>query len=882
MQISKIFIFTNVLFLLFLTSSSNSFAQNQQDILNEAKKKNVYSQSQVKEELSKRGISENQARQMARMRGIDYDTFLQTYFGEDLSTVSTQTPQVNILKDTTLPTVLIEEEQSDPLVILSRPESDKKFFGYDIFDNNPFFQKEYLVGNIDEGYIIAPGDVLRIVIFGNNSLELESTVDLNGNINIPAFGVFMAAGNTFGTLKERLKVYFGKSFYGLLNKPQTTFIDVSLGQIRPTKITVIGESQTPGPHLINGMATVLNALYASGGIKTSGSLRTIRVYRNNQLLKEIDLYDFITSGKLDDDIRLTNNDLIYIPPRLSSVSLSGHVKRAATFELKLGESIMDLVKFSGGLLPDVSLTNVNIQRITPFKDRKFEIIYDRYLTAINYQQLLDDKSNFILADGDEVNFKPILSKNMGEVTISGNVNQPGTYPVNIYKDLKSLIVSGAKNIAPNTFLGKIDLSREDLDGNKSFQTYNLNDILSDNVSVMLKSQDVVRIYNLEEVRGAQMVKVSGFIEEPKTLFWRENLNLFDVIFQSTSLEELSYKALLLESRIDVKRFDPIEGLFRILNFSLDDIDGLQKTKVAPMDEIILYSKAVSEDTSPNVRIGGFVRSPQTVRLTSKMYVEDAILSAGGFAEYADQGIVIVNREAFDPYSGKISERFEVQVDLNYLTGKSKEPIAKFLLQNNDVIAVRKLPLAKNSIAVTVEGAVFYPGIVMSENIKESVKDLIQHAGGLLPNAYLKSSYIQRGNDIIAIKLNKSKNFNQSILIDGDRIVVNEKSGTVETMGAVENEAVFVWKKGKRAKYYLRNSGGKLAKVAGKAYVISGNGYSKKVNTFNNPVVLPNSKLMVNQNPPKEKKDKEFIDSFIKVLSVTTGALTTLLLIQRLD
>ncbi len=97
------------------------------------------------------------------------------------------------------------------------------YFGYNIFKTNPFLEKEYLLGNIDEEYLISPGDKLRIIVFGINSLELEATVDRNGNINIPKYGIFFAAGNTFKTLKSRLQTFLGKYFSGLLTRPQQTF-----------------------------------------------------------------------------------------------------------------------------------------------------------------------------------------------------------------------------------------------------------------------------------------------------------------------------------------------------------------------------------------------------------------------------------------------------------------------------------------------------------------------------------------------------------------------------------------------------------------------------------------------------------------------------------
>ena len=144
-------------------------------------------------------------------------------------------------------------------------------------------------------------------------INLKLNIDLNGNILLPDIGMFFASGYTFSSLKSRLNSFLGKSFSGLIDSPKRSFLDVSLTQLRPVKVTVLGESNTPGPHLVGGFATVLNALYAAGGIKTSGSLRNIQLFRNNRLLKTVDLYDYITKGSLDDDVRLMNNDVIFIP-----------------------------------------------------------------------------------------------------------------------------------------------------------------------------------------------------------------------------------------------------------------------------------------------------------------------------------------------------------------------------------------------------------------------------------------------------------------------------------------------------------------------------------------------------------------------------------------
>ena len=203
-----------------LFSFLSGFAQTEVQILNEAESRNITSQQEALAALSAQGISENQARQLARMRGIDFDSFLSTYFpsisaAENTEAVSTL-PVVTELVVDSIPTISLPEVQKKTNSVSS------SYFGYEIFDQNPFREKEYLVGNIDEGYVIAPGDVLRIIIFGNNSLEFEAKVDLNGNINIPKYGVFQASGNRFKTVKQRLTTYL-KYFSGLLPNPRTPY-----------------------------------------------------------------------------------------------------------------------------------------------------------------------------------------------------------------------------------------------------------------------------------------------------------------------------------------------------------------------------------------------------------------------------------------------------------------------------------------------------------------------------------------------------------------------------------------------------------------------------------------------------------------------------------
>ena len=859
--------------------STISFSQTEQDVISEANRLEINSRDKAISELAARGISESQAKEMAQLRGIDFDSFLDNYLknnkaGSKAAKATVSNDVVTELKVVPLDTV----QMVTPKEVVE-PKEVENYFGYDIFVNNPFGEKDYLLGNIDEGYILAPGDELRITVFGDNNLEFVSKIDLNGNISFPNLGVFFAAGNSFATIKNRLKVFLGKYYSGLLSSPNRTFLDVSLTQIRPVKVSVLGNVTTPGPHLVNGMATVLNALYASGGISTSGTLRDVKVYRNNKLIKTIDLYDYITQGNIDQDIRLANNDVLFVGPRISSVTLQGEVKKAAIYEIKDGETLEDLFKYSGGLSAVASTNAVNVFRIKPFKDRNQELVFDRFLTTVNYSN--QNSKGFVLTDGDVVTVQEILTKQKNKVFIEGNVNAPGSYALDIYKDLKTLINTGAKGVSINTYFQKLDINSEDSQGNLSFKTYNLSSVLNDKVTVALQENDRIKIYSLEEVRGEQKVTISGFVSEPKTVFWSENLSIFDLIFQSVSYDELEFQSKVLTSRLDLKRFDEQTGLYNLSQYSIDKLEDLKTTYLMPKDKVVLYTKSVSEDISPTIRVLGKVTNSGEYSLAESMYVEDAILMAGGFLEDAEKTYVNINRLDRDIETGSYSKLETYQVDMDYLLGITKTPSNPFILQNKDIVTVFAPIRAFEQPVISVRGEVKYPQNIVLDNDQVSMKKIIDLAGGFTTNSNIKSSYIVRDNLKLFVDLDKSLNNQSTFLIDEDILVIGSNLDPIKTSGGLVNPTIFSWDKGKKAKYYIKKSGGTKKRIESMV-VLQANGKSEKIGLFQNPTVYPGAQIIVTEKPEKIDDGKsKFLDDFVRIFGVVTGALTTIILTKNL-
>ena len=872
------------LFVIILISLTG-FSQTNETIINQAvqslESENITTMSEALKALEARGITENEARLLATQRGISFDQFLSDYFSDNLQGDKSllNDPDITILEEINEITIDTVEVSND---FNSRINNQgENYFGYNIFENNPYLNKEYLLGNIDEGYLIAPGDKIRIITYGDNSFEQNVTVDRNGNVNIQGYGVFFASGNTFKTFKSRLKIFLGKYLSGLVSKPQKTFMDVSLTQLRPVKVVVLGQVNAPGPHILNTSGSALSALYAAGGVKTSGTLREIKIYRNNKHFKTIDLYDYITKGQLREDVRLTNNDIVFVDVRKNSFLLQGEVYNNAFFELKENEGLSELLRYSGGLPVTAQTTKVNISRITPADKRTKDIVADRELITFNYEEVKSSNKKITLFDGDKITFFPILDEELNKVSISGHVFQPGTYSLQTYNNLKSLINQAAKGVKPDVYTERVDVV-SDIDGVPVNNSYVLSEILNSSISVTLNDMDQVQVYSNSSIEGVKSVSISGYGVSPTTLTWKENLNIYDLIFSTSQINNPEFLANLLKSRVDIKRFNNETGNFRTLSFEFNNLEELKSTLLYPRDKVILFSTDITENNNKTVGVFGYVKKPDIYSLEENMFIEDLLLLSGGFLINADQKDLIVNRPDVDRSNERVVRKFDISIDKDYLLGLKDKPDNGFLLKDRDIVVVKKSLDFEETTRINITGEVNFPQTVLPEFRSSTLGDLINYAGGLTPYANLDASSLIRDGKVISINFNNLKA--QEVFENGDIVNIASDKGIVSTTGAVQNQSNFIWKKGKKAKKYIKNSGGKLPNEGGKSYVVLPNGETKKIGFLKNPNVLPNS-IIVTEFRPEDQGVREVIQKFVDdvagTLSFITQTLTTVLLITRL-
>ncbi|MBO6810496.1 MULTISPECIES: SLBB domain-containing protein [Marinobacter] len=230
-----------------------------------------------------------------------------------------------------------------------------KPFGYDLFAGDPSTFAPVTEIPVPTDYTLGPGDVLRVQLWGKENQNLELPVSRDGTISFPDSGPLSVAGLAFDEAREQIRTRVSEQYIGVK-------ASISLGELRSMRVFVLGEARNPGSYTVSSLSTITNALYVSGGINRTGSLRNVQHKRDGKLLGTLDLYDLLLQGDSSGDNRLQPGDVIFIPPVGKRVGIEGEVYRPALYELDGEGTLSQLVKMAGGLTPQAYPQRINIER----------------------------------------------------------------------------------------------------------------------------------------------------------------------------------------------------------------------------------------------------------------------------------------------------------------------------------------------------------------------------------------------------------------------------------------------------------------------------------------------------------------------------------------
>ena len=491
----------------------------------------------------------------------------------------------------------------------------KKVFGRDIFNNKDLTFEPNMNIATPQNYILGPGDAVYIDIYGASQKTIESTVSPDGEVTIEGFGPVQVSGLTVAQANARLRSTLGARY-------SSSKIKLTVGQTRSIMINVMGEVKNPGTYTLPAFATVFHALYMAGGTNDIGTMRNIKVYRNNRLVSVVDIYDYILNGKLTGNVRLADNDVISVGPYDCLVNITGKVKRPMYYEMKRNESVGTLLKYAGGFTGDAYKKSVRIVRKT-----------GREYSVYNVDEF--DMSAFHLADEDSVSVDSILPRFSNMVEVKGAVFRPGMYQVGGDINSVKTLIEHADGLREEAFTARAVMHRMKKDRTLEVVPVDVEGILDGTVpDIPIQNNDVLFIPTKQEMMEEQTITIHGEVQYPGIYRYADNETLEDFVLQAGGLKQTASTVKVDVSRriVNPKALTTDSVIARTYTFALKDgfvIDGTPGFKLMPFDEVYVR-KSPGYYKQQNVVVEGEVMFSGTYTLSKKnQRLSDLIKSAGG-------------------------------------------------------------------------------------------------------------------------------------------------------------------------------------------------------------------------------------------------------------
>jgi polysaccharide biosynthesis/export protein len=727
------------------------------------------SQGEIVERLRQSGLSRSEIR--TRLEAAGYDPGMaDTYFdaidrgsappGEPSADFMNALARIGLggrggasLREDSLTQYVFGREPLDSLLLadsLARAEGRPvmEVFGLRTFRRAGTQFEPMRQGPVDPSYQLGPGDELQLVLTGDVEAAYALDVSRQGFIFIPDVGQVSVNGVTLGQLEDLLYSRLGRVYSGVSRSPNaSTRFQISLGALRANQVMVTGDVVRPGSYQVSSVAGLFNALYQAGGPTEEGSFRRVEIHRGGRVAHVADLYDFLIRGDGGGDIRLEQNDRIFVPPAGAWARVEGHVRRPAIYELRPGEGLPELLTFAGGLRSDALVRRVQVDRIVPPAERRPG--YYRTLVDIDLGRLAAGAAPVSLMDGDIVHVFGVSDLRRNRIFIEGEVRNPGMYEWTRGSTLWSMLEL-ADGLAEHAYTSRAHIFRfDERDGVRRLIPATLERDASGApvADVPLADNDSIVVLSRIDLRTAEFVSINGFVKHPDTYDLARGMTLKDLILAAGGFEQGAsvVEAELSRQTDQATRTNTTAHVFRVPlspgaggangnNAPGNNgdvlphwIPGADDVELVHGDRVFIR-RAPGYEPAREVRISGQVASPGRYVLTTRdERLSDVLERAGGLTPQAYAGGMHVVRR------GRI-----VAADLQRALRNPRDHNNILLAEGDSIHVPAHDPMVVVSGAVNFESRVLYvPG--------RSADYYIDQAGGLVRNADRRRATIAYAN-----------------------------------------------------------------------------------------------------------------------------------------
>ena len=332
-----------------------------------------------------------------------------------------------------------------------------------------------------EKYIVGPGDELHInIISSNETFDYRITISPTGHLLIPSVGMIECSKLNLTQLTEEIKRQV-KSW----NK--NVKINVELETIRRFRVLVLGQFSNAGYFVVTPMTRLSDLLVKiNSAIDKQQSNKAARTPTqtefNDQVLVDdfynrklplnerkvslslskrniiilrgmdtifVDLEKFKISGDLNLNPYIHQDDIISVPYAKRFFTVHGGVQKPGKYEHKIGDKIFDGIMIAGGFHPDAISDSISLIRTKfPKKTESTSLTFNE-----SKLKVLDPQDHIMIPFSSNVDPHTI-------VEIKGEVNYPGSYPIENGKTTIGNIIKMAGGFLPSADSSKIFINND--------------------------------------------------------------------------------------------------------------------------------------------------------------------------------------------------------------------------------------------------------------------------------------------------------------------------------------------------------------------------------------------------------------------------------------
>ncbi|NPU94192.1 MAG: ATPase [Gammaproteobacteria bacterium] len=683
-------------------------------------------------------------------------------------------------------------------------DTQLKPYGYDLFSNNATAFQPNVDIPVPADYVVGPGDTFVVQLYGKENASYSLSVSREGVIQLPEIGPIALAGLKFSEAQGVIERTISEQMIGVK-------CSVTMGTLRTIRVFVLGEAVQPGSYIVGSLSTMTNALFASGGITPIGSLRSIQLKRQGEIVTTLDLYDLLLNGDTRDDARLLPGDVIFIPPVGTTVGVSGEVRRPALYEVRGEKSAADLIRLAGGFLPTAYPSASRIERISTQGER----------TVVNIDLARAEGKNLAVKTGDVIRIFSVLDTMENIVTVAGHVKRPG---INAWKPgaRVSTVLGSIRELLPNPDLNAAIIERElPPTGRLKIISFNLGEALTKPGSaadISLQPRDKITVFDLEKDRSKllepvianlrvqasrenrqKVVSISGNVRFPGSYPLTDNMSAQQLIALAGGLSENAYnlEGEITRYSLDAEQRQQIEyvdlKLASAAQYPLREEDRLSIRRLPD------WSPEETIELSGEIRFPGkyTIRRGETLSqilqraggLTNEAYPEGAVFTRKDLQVLESQRLQELKRQLESDIAAANIEQQDDKEKVNVQDAQQLlkniedvRPLGRMVIdlpllvskpeqQDVRILSGDTLHVPRHKQSVTVVGEVQFPTSHLFE-AKLDVQDYIERSGGTNLKADKSRVYVVKANGRVFLP-QKSGWFSRDMVSvePGDTVVV---------------------------------------------------------------------------------------------------------------